>query len=350
MNLIHILRRANSHYSQLAASIRASLRPTHHARKRAQALRLTISIQAAANLDQKQISTIPLPILERVATPTPEPAPSPTRHIVAPVPRYASQAELNKRGNEVKRVGRPLITCTVPKKPVIAVLDTALSSASTYSTVSMTPNSAQAPAALRGLNVPWQAVTSRWSATTVGDDVVEDDITEEVMVEDSSVYSSDYDESMDLPASADSLDDVEDCPFESLRPRVAVTGSARARVSLPAHVQLRVPLPTRMSEFKHHARKLGSHPPRLDVPVDVARLSWGSDISSGSASSSSSNGPATPNESPKQIIRIKRKSPISHLDLEDDTALEKRPKYERKAWVTPATRRSTQRIAPSHRF
>lgn len=68
-NLIQILRRANFQYSCIASIVRASIHPTHHARKRATALRLTICIQKALNLDQKQISTIPLPVLDKLATP-----------------------------------------------------------------------------------------------------------------------------------------------------------------------------------------------------------------------------------------------------------------------------------------
>jgi len=64
-NLLEILRRGNAHYSRIAATIRLSIRPTHHARKRAIALKLTVSIQKALKLDPKQISTIPPPVIDR---------------------------------------------------------------------------------------------------------------------------------------------------------------------------------------------------------------------------------------------------------------------------------------------
>jgi hypothetical protein len=68
-NLLEILRKANAHHSRVAANIRASIRPTHHARKRATALKLTISIQKALKLDPRQISTIPPPVVDRVISP-----------------------------------------------------------------------------------------------------------------------------------------------------------------------------------------------------------------------------------------------------------------------------------------
>jgi len=68
-NLREILRRANAHYSRIAATIRLSIRSTHHARKRATALKLTVSIEKALKLDPKQISTVPPPVIDRAISP-----------------------------------------------------------------------------------------------------------------------------------------------------------------------------------------------------------------------------------------------------------------------------------------
>lgn len=388
-NLLDILRRANEHYSHLAAIVRASLKPTYHAKKRAQALKLSVSIQAAKNLDQKQISTIPLPLLDRVASPVKE-APvvrtSPV-FVAAPIPRYASQAE-----QELKRAARPALTRAIHTYSFLPSLDTTAtqSAASRYSTISPAPASALA-AARKGLN-------SRWSATTSGGDIMDDiqfTVEEFCDAEEAIVmYISDYDESMDLPATPESLYSSEECPFEALRPRVAVTGSVRARVSVPTDAMLRVPLPTRMKAHVYarpqapapepvpaprrirHSIKVSKLPPQLDIPVGLGRLSWGSDMSSsssrlpssGSASSSPSNGPTTPvslgirfgltrsksnsinllqisgQNLPKLTVSIKRKSHCSDIDTDSDDesafmTIEKRPKYERKPWVTPATTR-----------
>lgn len=68
-NLRQILRQANVDSSRIASITRISIHPTHHARKRAAALGLTISVQKALKLDPKQISTEPLPVIDKVITP-----------------------------------------------------------------------------------------------------------------------------------------------------------------------------------------------------------------------------------------------------------------------------------------
>ncbi|KAF8899458.1 hypothetical protein BD779DRAFT_1667125 [Infundibulicybe gibba] len=71
-NLILILRQANAHYSRVAASVRRSLRPTHHAKMRAQRLGLGVNTEKAVALAHKHVSVIPLPILD-IPTPAPDP-------------------------------------------------------------------------------------------------------------------------------------------------------------------------------------------------------------------------------------------------------------------------------------
>ncbi|KDR68671.1 hypothetical protein GALMADRAFT_230998 [Galerina marginata CBS 339.88] len=287
-NLLYILRRANAHYSQVAAAVRNSLRPTYHARKHARSLKLKVSIEAALKLDPKQISTIPLPVIDRVVSPP-------------PAPQFLM----------VKKPSRPTLRCDIPQN---VHADEVLSCVSAYSNVALTPDlsvKVDAPKVLRGQNVPWRPVTSRWSASTV------DEEGEGVNV----VYSSDYEEGMDLPRTADE----EDIAFSPVGPLPSVTGRS---------------------------------PPRLQVPVDLSRLSWGSDLSSGlssgtssrSSSSSSITGPVTPDEEiPKLTISIKRKSIACDIDMEDDS-LEKRPKYDRKPWVHPTTKRPMHKMPAPRRF
>lgn len=293
--LAYVLRRANARYAQLAASMRACRRLTGHARKRAAALRLTVDIENARNLDHKQVSVIPLPVLDIVPSP------------VAAPQQGASHAKELKR-----KTTRPVLRCSIPQVVVNKGESSALSSMSLYSTVSLytpdvivTSEEVDAPVVLRGQN----AETSRWSISTA------DDFEEGVMEDDDDLYSSDYEEGMDLPISAaEEYDDL----FEE-KPVVDARDNARLA-------------------------------PRLDIPVDVSRFSWGSALTSdyGSSSASCSPGPVTPAEEiPKLMIRIKRKSVASDIDIVDET-LEKRPKYERKTWANPK-RGSPQKIAPAPR-
>lgn len=215
--------------------MRASRRSTGHARKRAAALRLTVDIENARNLDHKQVSVIPLPVLDI--------APSPV------APRQRSQSKPNTT--------RPALRCSIPQDVVIREESSALSSVSVYSTVPLdTPEVIvrsqeviAAPMVLRGQNVPWRPGTSRWSMSTADEEEMDVGV----------VYSSDYEEGMDLPSSAADDDLFEEKPVVDARND------------------------TRLA-------------PRLDIPVDVSRFSWGSVLTSdyASSSSSSSSGPATP--------------------------------------------------------
>ncbi|KAF8168396.1 hypothetical protein B0H34DRAFT_57598 [Crassisporium funariophilum] len=304
-NMLLILRRANEHYSRVAASVRSSIRPTYHARKRAYALRLKVSIEKALKLDPAQISTIPLPVLDRGVT-----------HAAA--------------GRSVTVRARPMLRCIIPKYPQsgaaarLEQLHEILSAGSVYSTVSLTDKSSREVQC-----APQRALTSRWS--TVTDNSEELEVEQE---ENGITYSSDYEEGMDLAVSPESPDnDVYHVQFTTA-PSAPVAARANGG-----------------------GRRLR---PRLDVPIDVSRLSWGSNTSSGSSSGSGSDysrsslGPETPpvttEELPTLMIRIKRKSISSDTDMVEDT-LEKRPKYERKEWLMPATQRMpAQRMTSTRRY
>ncbi|KAF8961011.1 hypothetical protein BDZ97DRAFT_1267434 [Flammula alnicola] len=307
-NLLYVLRRANQRYSQLAAAVRMSLRPTHHARKRAAALHLRVSIKAARNLDQKQISVLPLPVLEReerVSTP-PQPA-----AVAAPLPLVQLSRAVVGREREMKRrsASRPVLRCDIPQYPQVQQQDGALASCVTIA-IDTPVSSLVEP-----------QVTSCWSATTSGGEVATE------MEEDNVVYSSDYEEGMDL-------DDSPTVDSSSLMQPAGVLDA----------------------NLNNNAPRVGRYPPRLDVPLEAGSFSWGSDLSSGLSSgstSSSAGGLVTPGDNddmPKLTIRLKRKPSESFLDMDDDSAstLEKRPRYERKPWAQQATRRTHQRTTSMH--
>src|ERR1700733_13039973 len=67
-NLTLILRRANVYYHHVAVRNRANLQPTHHAYKQARRLGLRVDVGKAVRCDQRQISLVPLPILDTSTT------------------------------------------------------------------------------------------------------------------------------------------------------------------------------------------------------------------------------------------------------------------------------------------
>ncbi len=268
--LIHVLRHANSRSSNRAAAFRTFFRPTHHARKHARDLYLSIDIRAAAELDPRQISSVTLPVLdsapspstaeEKLATQLEEPV---TRmhalKIVAPIPRHHCQIEGDDGVKEVMaRSVRPKFLSAISGSGPRTI-----SSASVYSVSSQVP----------------QGLESRWSVTTIGD-VEEDDQMQVDVPQDAegkTHLSFDHNKSTDILASP-SYDFEDEDAFASLRPRFAVIGSARARISLPPmrlnKPARRPPLPTRIP--RRHDRR----PQRPDMPV---LNSSGSDTSQSSS-------------------------------------------------------------------
>lgn len=234
-NLLQILRRANAHYSRIALIIRASIHPTHHARKRAAALRLTISIQMALKLDPKQISTIPLPVIDTVVTPI-----------------DLRNAVVNHE-RDLAPASRPLLKCTSPTHPQSGAL------VSPVSRVPLTPDSPIK--AQRG-----QSLTSRWSLTSID---ASSDAAQGLPEGIAITYHPDYDQDMVLCS-----------PTE---------GGESVRFTLKPPLQLS-PFPPRANDSKKFAR-------HSDIPLPVtwdSDTSSPESLSTESASTISSHGPVTP--------------------------------------------------------
>ncbi|KAJ7139341.1 hypothetical protein C8R44DRAFT_939092 [Mycena epipterygia] len=134
--LASILTESNEHYRTVAAEVRAAKRPTHHARTRAHKLGLAVNITRAVNCPEGQVSTIPLPIVDR--------APSPS----APA-----------------RKQRPTLRLVVPRAPADVPASSGPYSTLSLSSASATITPTAVPTVLRGQHVPWRGPTSRFSLT-----------------------------------------------------------------------------------------------------------------------------------------------------------------------------------------
>ncbi|KAH9487201.1 hypothetical protein JR316_0001270 [Psilocybe cubensis] len=407
-NILTTIRRANERVSRLAASMRASLTPTHHARRRARKLQLRVCIDKALKLDPKQISVIPLPVL---ATPVPLPVPEQVQP-VAPAPVYAEpvvfrENEISRAaaGRELERLRnirvsqqlqRPTLRCEIPADAAVAsasVSTSELTDMELETPVEHDENQedeVHAPVVLRGQNVPWRPVTSRWSVSTVASEPGNPDIAiedadivdaagvysthptenEEEQEQDRHTRASAYEEgTMDFPitVSPDSpegpygaLEYTPSYPRSRLHRELDIGGDTR-RVLYGGPRRLTVPL--RLNTDLDTEMDVDTMD--VDTNVDSSRLSWGSASSSSSSSSSGSqsatseSGSTTSESStdssspvpsnsdrPKLTIRIKRSAPIdlslslssssSSAESDDTRSLsEKRPKYGRKSWASP---------------
>lgn len=252
-NIIIILRRANSRYTDVASRIRASLRPTFHARKRAAELRLGVDIGKAIRCEQRQVSIVPLPVLDLGTSPV-------TGTIEPIVPIIC-----NGNSNSKKR---PVLRCAIPTHPVIHQPRQLASSISRYRLV--TDGRPFPPHHLPSSPVDNTPV----EATPIGDE----EINTSLFVDVKGLISWNF-----------------------TNTDVSSASSTESRLTFP---------------------------------------------SSCSSSASETNGPLTPDvyDVYPLLIRTKRKS----ANAADVDTLEKRPKFEKKEWPSPAVQRNVVRI-PSRR-
>lgn len=286
LNLILILHRANAHHYHIAARNRANLHPTHHAWKEARRRGLTVDVDKATRCDQKQISLVPLPILDTSVTPvdlmqsTSIILQSPSLDVI----RMYSQ-ELTRLDGISPLKRRPTLKCAIPgvftrTTPNGTTAAITLSSASHLSSISLTSPIAHSAVLKRKL------VTSARS---------------------SSIRISGRRSSM--------------CSAALINPTVTISATPEAQEWQP-----------------------------LDVPIDEEDIDWGldditdmgispsplSDCGSDSASSGThcSSEPLTPSDEGPIMIRLKRKS-VEVCSITDN--FEKRPKFDQQEWVHPAT-------------
>ncbi|KAJ6459514.1 hypothetical protein C8R45DRAFT_1221274 [Mycena sanguinolenta] len=137
--LSSILTEANTRYTAVAASVRASTQLTHHARTRAKKLGLKLNVDAAIKCPQNQVSEKPLPVLERA--------------VVVP--------QVQQQQPAPQECGRPTLRIAVPR----AAARDVPTSTGPYSSISLSNSPAAAPTVLRGQGVPWRGPTSRFSLT-----------------------------------------------------------------------------------------------------------------------------------------------------------------------------------------
>ncbi|KAF8060876.1 hypothetical protein FPV67DRAFT_311326 [Lyophyllum atratum] len=303
-NLILILRRANAHYTYVASRIRATLQPTRHARRRAQRLGLTIDVGAAVKCPQKQVSNIPLPVLEvspghALSYPYATASPlSPPIVSIRKQPKVVDERLLGK--------GRPALKCSIPTvltRTSPNGTTSALSSGSVYSSISLSsgPPAKKDASAIR--------YSSRWFAT----------------------------EDQDYPHNAT---EVGASPVRAAPALQQVESEAQWQL-------LDVPIDEDEMDWD-----LELQYPEDVCDMDVSPATSASSESSSSSSASESNSdsiasspsPATPSSGDVALplmIRIKRKS----MEVRDEDLVEKRPRvYHNDDEVARPLRRNVIRI------
>ncbi|KAK7468417.1 hypothetical protein VKT23_002931 [Stygiomarasmius scandens] len=182
--LFSILKRAKERQNAITEAFRRTLRPTQHARRRANQLRLSIDITKAVNCDMRVVAKNPLPILDPTLTPgelPPRAASEDVQERVYRVPIGHGRPKpviprivIPGVGDE-RRQPRP---SSVPQDVTVDFDIHALSGLSAVSGLSglsnlsalsfpsaVTDPIAGAPTVLRNPNAPWVGPTSRFSIT-----------------------------------------------------------------------------------------------------------------------------------------------------------------------------------------
>ncbi|KAF9466860.1 hypothetical protein BDZ94DRAFT_1249959 [Collybia nuda] len=288
-NLIEILRRANEVYKAVAIEIRANLRPSRRARRYARnVLGLQVDVGKAVRCDQKQISVVPLPILDTDYSP-----------IVTVNPGIylsGNTHELRSISSQLSLRRRPTLKCVIPE----VVTRT-------------TPNGTTSTIALPRSTSIYSSVSL--SSPLVANGFLGSEVASPRLV---SIWSADGEGGALLPSDAPTNVHIDNPVSPSMR----------------AWRPLDVPIDEEEMDWG------------LEDSFDMDVSSPGSSTSSSVATSGtdSSTGPTTPVDEEPIVIRIKRKS----AELFDD-GFEKRPKFERREWVQPTTQRKIVIRIPARR-
>lgn len=345
-SFVERFRQTNDLYRRRAIQFRNSLSLTAHARRRAAHLDLQVDIAKAVRCDQRQISVIPLPILDTEPSPLPQP-------VTLAVPETLNLPEPSPLSLEWVHEDSETVQ-TIPQS--VGACSSSSSSSSEYEDAESNDADAEADAAA----VDMGKIISR---TTTGQDAVV-----------SPIVRSQNRPSLrcvipTIALNQPALADAEASPDSKFSPEAEWSSVSLASAASPSGLAI-------MQEYAA-ASGVTITVPRtkreltpLDLPTDAAnRLSWGcgevdvaddvtgeaepvsaasegSQLSaqslSASSSSSYSSGPATPDDTQENasgvrlMIRIKR----SNTSMRSDSGLpspeahvEKRPKFERKAYV-----------------
>lgn len=142
-NLAAILRNANSRYQLIADDMRRCITFTHHARKRAEGLRLAVDVVKARNCPHRVVAVEPLPILDTTISPTQVEAP----------PRPPLRR-------------RKALKCVIPPIVIPAPGSERRLQSNQELLSALSPQLMQlAPCVLRDSDNPWRGPSSRFSIT-----------------------------------------------------------------------------------------------------------------------------------------------------------------------------------------
>ncbi|KAJ7198242.1 hypothetical protein C8J57DRAFT_1417286 [Mycena rebaudengoi] len=275
-----ILREANAHYRRVADSFRASLRPTHHARTRAEKIGLTLNIEKAVACPEHQVSVIPLPIIDTTPSPT--------------ISRRATRATTNATSGTqrppAQRRSRPTLSLSIPllaRPAADAPVSCGPYSAVSISGLARRPRGRPRPsAAERPLAWPHLAL---------------------LITPNDPIFTLAPRRAPPVP----SAPVIPDVPFSDDEEDVFARGGAvhRREDDQLANWQLGYP---------------------LSAAADCGSSSSGS---SNGSSRASSRGPETPADSEVSMYGSSTQSAKRKMDESDAEVTEKRVKYERKSWV-----------------
>ncbi|ESK95579.1 hypothetical protein Moror_12653 [Moniliophthora roreri MCA 2997] len=210
-NLLFILRRSNEHYRQVAESLRRSMRPTSHARKRAYNLGLSVDIHKAVNCPQQQVSVVPLPIIDACLSPSSPLARAASEDAIMPsIIPYDVRLPGRSRAEKRMAIIPPIIIPSIRdprRRPSIVAQLTSQGVTSRFSAI--TPEDPPTDISLPVFNIHiWDSnMDLHHTEQVVPDDVspLTDDVSEVNRTTLTPVYVGDYDDDvyMDMAVSED---------------------------------------------------------------------------------------------------------------------------------------------------
>lgn len=285
-SLILILRTANVQYCHIAARNRANLRPTHHARKEAQRRGLKVDIAKAVRCDQRQVSLVPLPVLDITVSPVTL-RPSSIAGQSPSLEDISSQTHELRINLEDRKARLKKQSALKRATPRVFIRTTPNGTTTVISPTSDFSGSLSSPSVLKSKLVPSAYPPSMWDAGEGDTSSVSSDISLERSVSIPVCPKLHEWQPLDVPIDEDEMD-------------WGLDGISDLSIS-----------PSSTSSFE-------------------------SSSDSASSSSQSSSGPSTPSDEVPITIRVKRKS----IEVSGATSdFGKRPRFDRKGWVHPVVER-----------
>lgn len=328
------LRVAEAKAAKAVKAFRSLYSPRNSARSRATLLGLQVDTDKARKLDHRQVSVVPLPIIE-VCSPLSAPEQPQPPMTPQTVPVNAVEHDLCLEDVE-RPLSKPVLRCVIPATPEV-LLQSRFSSDSEYSVDSI-PSGNHSISSSSASSSPCSSASSGTSSIFAYYEQVASASSPSRFF-----YLTQLSERASVVDLGIKATPVKDSPAAVVvRRQPSLSSGLRIVIAAPKPVYAQLAVPEDIDASRRMSWGCGEMLERVSLESTSSSPTT-------SSSSSDSSGPRTPEDHRRIVSGSKRKSPIDIDDADDCSEIreifEKRPKFERKVWIEKAPRRPTRTLS-----